>query len=126
MAGKRQGLTFDKRGGIIVLCRKLIESENYQTLSVHARALMTLLQVQWRSDKPVDYGVREAEKRLVCNRKTAMKAFDLLVERGFILCIEQSVFSSRTQSKSRSWRLEWLPFDFNPPSNDWEKWTAKK
>ena len=126
MAGKRQGLTFDKRGGIIVLCRKLIESENYQTLSVHARALMTLLQVQWRPDKPVDYGVREAEKRLGCNRKTAMKAFDLLVERGFILCIEQSVFSSRTQSKSRSWRLEWLPFDFNPPSNDWEKWTAKK
>lgn len=105
MRGKKQSLPFDKRGGTIVLCRKMIESDNYQTLSTHARALMTLLQVHWRPDKPVDYGVREAEKRLVCNRKTAMKAFNLLIEKGFLVCMEQSVFSTRTQSKTRSWRL---------------------
>ena len=124
MAGKKQSLPFDKRGGTIVLCRRLIESENYQTLSTHARALMTLLQVQWRPHKPVDYGVREAEKRLVCNRKTAMKAFNQLIERGFIICMDQSRFSSRTHSKTRSWRLTWLPYDFKPPMNNWEKWTA--
>jgi hypothetical protein len=122
MAGKKQSLPFDKRGGTIVLRRQLIESENYQTLSTYARALMTLLQVQWRPDKPVDYGIREAGKRLVCNRKTAMKAFNQLTERGFLVCVEQSKFSSRTQSKTRSWRLTWLPFDFEPPSNNWEKW----
>jgi len=125
MSGKKQSLPFDKRGGTIVLCRKMIESENYQTLSTHARSLMTLLQIHWRPDKPVDYGVREAEKRLVCNRKTAMKAFNQLIERGFLVCVEQSIFSSRTQSKARTWRLTWLPFDFNPPSNDWEKWMIK-
>ncbi len=124
MAGKKQSLPFDKRGGTIVLRRQLIESENYQTLSTYARALMTLLQVQWRPDKPVDYGIREAGKRLVCNRKTAMKAFNQLIERGFLVCVEQSIFSSRTQSKTRSWRLTWLPFDFKPPSNNWEKWKA--
>jgi len=125
MARKKQGLSFDKRGGTIVLCRKLIESENYQTLSTHARALMILIQVQWRPYEYVDYGVREAEKRLVCNRKTAMKAFNQLIERGFLICMEQSMFRSRTQSKTRSWRLTWLPFDYKPPTNDWEKWGAK-
>ena len=121
MARKKQSLPFDKRGGTIVLCRRLIESENYQTLSAHARALMTLLQIHWRPYTPVDYGVREAEKRLVCNRKTAMKAFDQLIERGFLVCMEQSIFSSRTQSKTRTWRLTWLPFDCKPPTNNWEE-----
>ncbi len=126
MAGKKQNLPFDKRGGTIVLCRKLIESENYQTLTPHARSLMTLLHIHWRPDKPVDYGVREAEKRLMCNRKTVMKAFNQLIERGFIVCMEQSTFSTRTQSKTRSWRLTWLPYNFDSPSNDWEKIALKK
>ncbi len=123
MANKKQHLPFDKRGGRIVMCRHLIESKNYQTLSTHARCLMVLLQVQWRNDKAVDYGVREAEVRLGCNRKTVMKAFNLLMERGFIICTEQSLFSTRTQSKSRSWQLTWLPFNFNDPVNTWENWS---
>ncbi len=126
MGRKKQGLPFDKRGGTIVLCRKLIESENYLTLSPHARALMTLLQIHWRPDKPVDYGIREAEKKLLCNRKTAMKAFNLLIDRGFLVCTEQSVFSTRTQSKARSWRLTWLPYDFKPPTNEWEQMAVEK
>ncbi len=126
MTRKKQSLPFDKRGGAIVLSRYLIESNNYQTLSTHARSLMILLHIQWRADRPVDYGVREAEKRLVCNRKTVMKAFNQLVERGFIVCMEQSTFSTRTQSKTRSWRLTWLPYNFDLPSNDWEKIAIKK
>ena len=122
---KRTKLPFDTRGGKIVICRMLLDSNNYQTLSVYSRSLMTLLHVHWRNDKFVDYGVREAEKRLGCNRKTVMKAFDQLQERGFIVCAEQSLFSSRTQSKSRSWRLTWLPFNFDSPTNDWEKWKEK-
>lgn len=122
---KRAKLPFDTRVGKIVICRMLLDSNNYQTLSVYSRSLMTLLHVHWRNDKFVDYGVREAEKRLGCNRKTVMKAFDQLEERGFIVCSEQSLFSSRTQSKSRSWRLTWLPFNFDSPTNDWEKWKKK-
>ena len=122
---KRTKLPFDTRGGRIVICRMLLDSNNYQTLSVYSRSLMTLLQVHWRNDKFVDYGVREAETRLGCSRKTAMKAFDQLQERGFVICTEQSLFSSRTQSKSRSWRLTWLPFNSDSPTNEWEKWEVK-
>jgi len=123
MARKRKhSLPFDDRGGKITICGVLLKSQNYLTLSANSRSLMTLLHVHWRNEKLVDYGVREASTKLQCDEKTARKAFDQLQERGFLVCEEYALFNSRLGSKSRSWRLTWLPFNYNKPSNDWEKW----
>ena len=123
---RQSKMRFDKRGGVITVCRQMIESPNFQTLTSYSRSLITLMQCHWRPDKYVDYGIREAMTRLCCSDKTARRAFDQLQERGFIVCEEQSLFSSRTQSKSRSWRLTWLPYGFDcDPTNDWEQWGAK-
>ena len=119
---KRHSLPFDSRGGVLVMPLRLIKSLAYQGLTSQAKVLMMQMQVHWRNDKLVDYGIREAMKKVPCSDKTASKAFDQLQERGFITCMEESFFSSRTQSKARAWRLEWMPFNDNPPINTWEDW----
>jgi len=124
MARKRKhSLPFDTRGGVLVTPLRLIKSPIYQNLIPQAKVLMTEMQVHWRNDRLVDYGIREAAEKIPCSEKTASKAFNQLQERGFITCMEQSFFSSRTQSKSRGWRIEWLPFNDRPPANTWENWT---
>jgi len=120
---KKHTLPFDNNGGVVVMSLRMIKSLAYQSLTPQAKVLMTLLQVHWRNDKVVDYGVREAAEKIPCSEKTVSKAFNQLQERGFITCMELAFFSSRTESKSRSWRLEWLPFNDRPPSNKWESWT---
>lgn len=125
MAGrKRFKLPLDKRGGVLVTSKFLLKSEQYLSLMPQAKVLMMLLQMHWRSDKFVDYGIREAAKKIPCDPKTATKAFNQLQSYGFITCIEQSIFSSRTFSKSRTWRLEWMPFNDQKPQNKWEKFNV--
>jgi hypothetical protein len=121
MTRKRDKLPFDKRGGALVMSLKMLTSSTYAALTPQAKHLMLLLQIHWHNDKPVDYGIREAMEKIPCSDKTASKSFKLLQKRGFITCVNESFFSSRTQSKSRGWRLEWMPFDSKPPTNTWEK-----
>jgi len=119
---KKESLPFEKKGGVIVVQRLMLISSNYETLRPQAKVLMTLLQIHWRNEKAVSYGIKEASKKIPCDRRTAIKAFKELQERGFITCTEESIFSSRTQSKSRSWCLNWLPFNSEKPTSEWKKW----
>ena len=119
---KGERLPFDKAGGVIAIQRRLIQSRPYLDLSPQAKTLMILMQSHWDAQGPVDYGVREAETKIPCCRKTAMRAFKELEEAGFIVKIDESLFSSRTQSKTRTWRLTWMPCWRNrAPTNDWER-----
>ena len=121
MAKNKPRLPFDKKGGVVAIQRRLLASEAYLNLSPQAKALMMLLQTHWSPRGPVDYGVREAEAKIPCSRKTAMRAFKELEEAGFIVKIDESLFSSRTHSKTRTWRLTWMPcWRHREPTNDWE------
>ncbi|MCR6651803.1 MAG: hypothetical protein NVV73_10090 [Cellvibrionaceae bacterium] len=121
MARKKSSLPFDKRGGAIVIQRRLLESRAYLKLSLHARCLMVHMQCHWRNDKSVDFSTRTAATLLSCDRRLAMKAMSELEAAGFIRMEGLSFFNSRTGSKARSWILTWLPFMDRPPTNDWEK-----
>ncbi|MAC34526.1 MAG: hypothetical protein CME38_13115 [Haliea sp.] len=79
------------------------------------------MQSHWRPDVPVGYGVREAEEKIPCSRKIAMRVFYELIEAGFIKLVDESRFCSRVNSKTRTWRLTWLPWAYREPSNEWEK-----
>lgn len=118
--GKKQSLPFDKGGGVVTMQRRLIESGAFLALSAQAKALLPLLQIHWRNDRPIAYGIREAAEKIPCDRKTAIRAFKELQQGGFIALVDESIFCSRTQSKSRTWRLTWLPFNDRKPTNDWE------
>ncbi|MBD9360767.1 hypothetical protein [Methylomonas fluvii] len=115
-------LSFDRRGGVLVVSRVMRESYAYESMSPTAKVLMDLLHMQWRNDRPVAYGVREAAKKIGCKPETAGKAFKVLEERGFIVRETESLFNSKTGSKAREWRLTWMPFEYREPTHDWEKW----
>jgi hypothetical protein len=117
----KQKQPFDSRGGVIVISRRMVNHDNYQSLTSQAKVLMLLLQEQWRSDRYVDFGISEAAQKIPCSRKTAMKSFKLLQERGFITCMEEYWFSSRTESRTRAWRLEWMPYDYREPKHFWDR-----
>lgn len=119
--GKKHSLPFDRRGGVLVMQRFLLSSPAFLALSPQAKALVILMQVHWRPDKPVGYGVREAQAKIPCSRKLAMRAFEELERAGFIIMVDESLFDSRTKSKSRTWRLTWMPFNGQKPTNDWER-----
>jgi len=123
---KKKSLPFDKRGGSIVINRRMMAHPAYKKLSAQAKVLMLFMQEQWRNDKPVSYGVREAAEKISCDVKTARKAFVMLREQGFITCVDESLFNSRTGSKARDWRLTWMPYMDKSPTNDWEKLSNEK
>lgn len=121
MSRKKNSLPFDRRGNVITFRTEMLNSKGYLSLSPQAKSLIIFLQIHWRNDKPIAYGVREAQEKIPCGRKKAMEAFSELQEKSFIVMVEESLFNSRTQSKARSWRLTWLPYKDKPPTNDWEK-----
>ena len=123
MSNKRK-IPFDKRGGVIVVSLYILKHKNYLSLSPQAKVLMQLMQEHWRDEKEIDYGIREAAEKIPCSRPTAMKAVDQLDKRGFIRKISESMFSSRTESRTRSWKLTWMPFLSKKPTNDWENWVG--
>ena len=121
---RKNTLPFDRRGGVVTVQRRLLKSPAYLSLSPQAKVLLQLLQVEWRPDRPIGYGVREAEQKIPCSRKKAMSAFRELIDRGFIVMVDESLFCSRSTSKTRTWRLTWLPWNYRSPTNLWEKWSA--
>jgi hypothetical protein len=125
MSKKKQKLSFDQRGGVMAVSRAMREAYVYESMPPTAKVLMDLLQMQWRNEKPVAYGVREAAEKIGCTPNTATKAFKILYEHGFIVCENESLFNSKTGSKAREWRLTWMPFECRNPTHDWEKWEAK-
>ena len=114
-------IPFDRRGRAVVMYTHMLSHENYLTLSPQAKVLMQLMQQHWRDEKEVDFGIRETSKKIPCSRATAAKAFNMLRERGFIVLVDESMFSSRTNSKSRTWRLTWMPWLSKMPTNKWEE-----
>ncbi len=123
MGGKnRPKHPFDNRSGILIFPISVIQSRNYQTMYQYSQRLMPLMQVHWREEKPVAFGVGEAMELLDCDKRTAMKAFRVLQDRGFIIKIDESIFNSRKQSRARTWRLTWMPFNWQSPTLEWEKW----
>jgi hypothetical protein len=122
MGKKRKSLPFDRNGGTLAINRRMLNSPAFMSLTAQQKVLILLLHEQWRNDKAVAYGVREAAEKIPCKLNTACKAFAALAERGFICCVELSQFSSRHGSRAREWRITWMPFCDHPPSNDWEQW----
>lgn len=115
---------FDRKDGILIIPLTMLKSKNYQTLYPYAQRLMILMQVHWREDRPVAFGVGEAMSLLHCEKRTAMKAFKELQERGFIVKVGESLFNSRTKSKARTWRLTWMPYNWHEPTKEWKEWSS--
>lgn len=119
---KKSRLPFDKAGGAVVIQRRMLSSPAYLGLSAQAKVLMTLMQRHWTPAGPVGFGVRQAQDEIPCSRTLALRVFDELAQAGFIVMVDESLFCSRSESKTRTWRLTWMPcWNNRAPTNDWEK-----
>lgn len=118
---KKIRLQFNRRGGVIIFEQRMLKSPAYNQLPAQPKVLMTLMQIHWRHYEPVAYGIREAMAKIPCAKATAQKAFKELEALGFITLMEESLFNSRTMSRSRTWKLNWMPYNDKPPTNEWEK-----
>jgi hypothetical protein len=122
MAKNKSRLPFDKNGGTLVTQRRLYSSSSWLQLSPQAKVLMILMQRYWTPMGPVGFGVRQAEEEIPCSRTLALRVFRELIDGGFIVMVDESLFCSRAQSKTRTWRLTWMPCWNNRAStNDWER-----
>lgn len=118
---KKPKLPFDKAGGVLVIQRRLLASDAYLRLSPQAKVLLLLMQRHWTANGPVGFGIRQAEKEIPCSNKLAIRAFRDLQAVGFIVMVDESLFCDRANSKTRTWRLTWMPCWRNrAPTNDWE------
>ncbi len=119
---KKSSLPYDKEGGIQAIQRRLVRSPEYLGLTAQAKAVIHLMHSFWTPSGPIGFGVRQAEQEIPCSRKLAMRAFVELTEAGFIVMVGESLFCSRAQSKTRTWRLTWMPcWRHRAPTNDWER-----
>lgn len=122
MSKSKNALPFDRAGGSVVIQRRLLTSPAYLGLTPYAKVLIHLMQRHWTPANPVGFGVRQAEREIPCSRSIALRTFQELQDTGFIVKEDESLFCSRTQSKTRTWRLTWMPCWRNrAPTNDWEK-----
>jgi hypothetical protein len=117
---KKSTLPFDSKGGTLMIPRRMLESPVWKALSAQTKVLLVLMQIHWRNDDAVGYGVREAMAKIPCAKGTAQKAFIEAQEAGFIVMVDHSLFNSREQSKTRTWRLTWMPWKSKAPTQDWE------
>lgn len=121
MSRKKNQMPFDKAGGVVAIQRRLLSSDAYLKLTPQAKVLMMLLQRHWTPAGPIGFGVRQAQDEIPCSRTLALRVFDELVQAGFIRMVDESLFCSRTHSKTRTWRLTWLPcWNHRPPTNEWD------
>lgn len=119
---KKSRLPFDKEGGVVAIQRRLLDSPAYLGLSAQAKALLHLMHRHWTPAGPVGFGIRQAQKEIPCSRTLALRVFEELAQAGFIVMVDESLFCSRTESKTRTWRLTWMPcWNNRAPTNDWEK-----
>lgn len=93
---------------------RLLTSNAYRSLSPNARSLLVELTMLYNGDNngSLYLGVRDAAHRLGLSDLTAAsRAFDDLMELGFLQMTQDAHFSIKAgeTSRARCWRLTWLP-----------------
>ncbi len=103
---------------------KVLESEAFLSLSFKARCLLMLLQQHEYPNRNGQLGMSEkrAAKLLRCAPNTASKAFEELIDRGFII---RSFDGDYTRGMASEWIITYLPYQGREPTNEWEEWPKK-
>lgn len=134
----RKGRNQAEVGSFTRLGHDLLGSTAYRSLTPNARALLVELASLYngRNNGSLWLSVRDAADRMgVADTKAAQRAFQDLMDAGFIDMTKDAFFSVKTSmtSRARCWRLTWL-FDHSnkkPATNRWKQWepeagTAKR
>jgi hypothetical protein len=104
----------------------LFDSPAWRSLPCNARALYVQLARQYngRNNGRISYSVRQASQDLNIGKATALRAFQALQDRGFIVCTKKGAFSWKIVNEASQWRLTEHPNDFPPEhaSKEFMRW----
>jgi hypothetical protein len=114
------------KGQFIMLRHDIIKSPAWRSLSTDARCVWTEIGLRFNGENngEIPLSCREAAEFCNISKGTAKRAFDELLDRGFI---KVGWFSSFTYKfkKSRRWILTHEKNDGKPPTNEWRTWKPK-
>lgn len=94
----------------------LFDSPAWHSLPCNARALYLQLARRYngRNNGRISYSVRQASQDLNIGKATALRAFQALQDRRFIVCTKKGAFSWKIVNEASEWRLTEHPNDFPP------------
>lgn len=115
---------FNRPEGVLGIPRIMIRSAAYKQLSAKSVKLMLILQDVYNpSESVVHYSTKRAEEAAQMSHPTVCKAFNELMDKGFIELLDHHDWMN---GKAREWRLTWLPFKGKEPTDDWQYWQPEK
>ena len=114
--GSRRG--FQRKGQYFPFHYEIFESDAFRSLDCTARCLLFELRRHYIPGycEDVFLSVQDASLRLRVNKDTAVRAFQKLADRGFIVLTNHALWQQRL---SRKWRLTWEPYRGREPTDDW-------
>lgn len=123
----------DKTARFSMMPHRLMESAAYGSLDLVARCVLAELLMLWnsRNNGSLYLSVKDATARLgMSDDKAVSRAFDDLVDRGFIEVAKEAHFAIKASdtSRARCWRLTWEAWPECPvksrrtPTNDWQRY----
>lgn len=120
---KSKGRSFRKGESFVMLRFDMIKSPAWLSLSCPARALWIEVMGRFKgyNNGEIPLSCREAAKLCGISKATASRAFDELIEKGFIEVGEHSSFTVKYK-KARKWFVTHLDSEARPATNVWKKW----
>jgi len=111
------------RDRFIRLDHALLTSEAWFHLTPSAGKLLLAVWTRYdgQNNGHISYSRREARDLLGCGPNQAKRAFDELIEKGFLVCTKDADFAKKT-AKARLWRITALPTADGQPTRDFETW----
>ena len=117
---RKKRVTFKRKEGVVGIPRIMIRSKAYKCLSGKSAKLITVLQDVYNPNEyVVHYSTKRAEEAMQMSHPTVCKAFQELMDKGFIELIGLHDWMN---GKAREWRLTWLPFNGREPTDEWQFW----
>ena len=106
----------------------LLDTLAWKSLPVGARALYIELARRYNGNNNgrISFSVREAMQALGVSRGQAKYLFDMLLDRGFVICTSKGAFSLKTERDATEWRITEYPSD-HPPAHatkDFMRWNG--
>ena len=94
----------------------LLDSPAWKSLPVGARALYVEIARRYNGSNNgrIPYSVREAVQALGVSKGQAKYLFDMLLDRGFIICTRRGAFSLKTVKDASEWLLTEYASDHPP------------
>jgi hypothetical protein len=110
----------------VMLRHDMMKSPAWRSLSANARCVWTEIVGRYNSfnNGEIPLSCREAGELCNISKGSAKRAFDELLDRGFIKVGWFSSFTCKFK-KSRRWILTHEMYDGKAPSNEWRTWKPK-